>query len=82
MTAPERQILSVNASRFRESVIRGMTVEAHRHNAFNLAQGMPDFPAPEALKQAACQAIMADVNQYAITWGDKALRHAIAGKYK
>lgn len=82
MTAPERQILSVNASRFRESVIRGMTVEAHRHGALNLAQGMPDFPAPEALKEAACQAIMADVNQYAITWGDKALRQAIAGKYK
>jgi aminotransferase len=71
-------LLSQKASRFTESVIRGMSVEAARHGAVNLAQGMPDFAAPAAVKAAACQAIEADVNQYAITWGARGLRHAIA----
>ena len=61
--------LSHKASRFTESVIRGMSVEAARHGAVNLAQGMPDFPAPAEVKAAACRAIEADVNQYAVTWG-------------
>lgn len=73
--------LSTKASRFSESVIRGMSVEAARHGALNLAQGMPDFPAPQALKEAACAAIQENVNQYAITWGDRLLREAIARKY-
>ncbi len=64
-----------------ESVIREMTRLAAQHNAVNLAQGFPDFPAPEAIKQAAAEAIAADVNQYAITWGAKPLRDAIAAKY-
>ncbi|HEY7059915.1 MAG TPA: aminotransferase class I/II-fold pyridoxal phosphate-dependent enzyme [Chloroflexota bacterium] len=50
-------------------------------DGINLAQGFPDFPAPRALKDAACAAIQADVNQYAITWGAPALRAAIAAKY-
>jgi len=65
-----------------ESVIREMTRLAARHNAVNLAQGFPDFPAPQALKQAAADAIAADVNQYAITWGAKNFRDAIASKYQ
>ena len=52
-----------------------------RQGAINLAQGFPDFPAPEALKQAAAEAIHADINQYAITWGAKPFRDAIAAKY-
>ena len=64
-----------------ESVIREMTRLAARHNAVNLAQGFPDFPAPQVLKQAAADAIAADVNQYAITWGAKSFRDAIAAKY-
>ncbi len=66
---------------FTESVIREMTRLAVRHGAVNLAQGFPDFAAPDWLKQAACDAILADVNQYSITWGAKALRDAIAAKY-
>ncbi|MGE0553701.1 MAG: pyridoxal phosphate-dependent aminotransferase [Gemmatimonadales bacterium] len=66
---------------FTESVIRGMTRLADRHGAINLAQGFPNFPAPEVLKEAAQRAIAADVNQYAITWGAKRLRDAIAKKY-
>src|SRR3954469_18612529 len=75
MQAP---LLSLKATRFTESVIRGMSVEARRHGAINLAQGMPDFPAPAELKAAACRAIEADVNQYAITWGAAGLRQAVA----
>jgi len=64
--------------RFTESVIREMTRLAVRHSAINLAQGFPDFAAPEDLKRAAHEAIDADINQYAITWGAKSLRQAIA----
>ncbi len=73
---------SERISRFTESVIREMTRLAFRHNAINLAQGFPDFPAPAALKQAAHDAIDADINQYAITWGAKPFRDAIAAKYE
>jgi len=65
---------------FTESVIRGMTRLANEHGAINLAQGFPNFPAPEVLKEAAIAAIRADVNQYAITWGAKRLREALACK--
>ncbi len=66
---------------FTESVIRGMSVLAREHGAINLAQGFPDFPAPDLLKEAAVRAIQRDVNQYAITWGSRALREALARKY-
>jgi aspartate/methionine/tyrosine aminotransferase len=72
--------LSHKAERFTESVIREMTRLAQIHGAVNLAQGMPDFEAPIEIKDAACQAIMADINQYAITWGSKVFRNAIAAK--
>jgi aminotransferase len=71
-------LLSEKATRFTESVIRGMSVEARKYGAINLAQGMPDFPAPAEVKDAACRAIQADINQYAITWGARPLREAIA----
>ncbi|HXA48733.1 MAG TPA: aminotransferase class I/II-fold pyridoxal phosphate-dependent enzyme [Candidatus Acidoferrum sp.] len=73
---------SQRISRFTESVIREMTRLAVRHHAINLAQGFPDFPAPASLKQAAHDAIDADINQYAITWGAKPFRDAIAAKYQ
>ncbi len=66
---------------FTESTIRDMTRVAHRHNAINLAQGFPDFPAPQLLKDAACRAIQEDSNQYAITWGTPSLRSALVRKY-
>ncbi len=65
-----------------ESVIREMTRLAIQHKAVNLAQGFPDFPAPEVIKNAARDAISADINQYAITWGAKRFRDAITAKYK
>ena len=66
---------------FSESVIREMTRVAREHDAINLAQGFPDFPAPQLLKDAACAAIQGDVNQYAITWGTANLRNALSEKY-
>jgi aspartate/methionine/tyrosine aminotransferase len=71
--------------RFTESVIREMTrliLEHHPQDGINLAQGFPDFPAPMALKEAACAAIMGDRNQYAVTWGAPDLRRAIAEQYR
>ena len=73
---------SEKAARFTESVIREMTRLAHLHQAVNLSQGFPDFAAPEELKEAARQSIAEDVNQYAITWGAKSLRDAIARKFE
>ncbi len=67
---------------FTESVIREMTRVANEHGAINLAQGFPDFPAPDLLKEAAVEAIRADINQYAITWGAPRLRKALAEKYQ
>jgi aminotransferase len=66
---------------FTESVIRGMTRLATRHDAINLAQGFPNFAAPEVMKEAAAKAIHDDINQYAITWGAKRLRDALSRKY-
>jgi aminotransferase len=73
--------IATKPARFTESVIREMTRLCLLHNGINLAQGFPDFPAPAALKEAACAAIQADINQYAITWGARPLREAIAAKY-
>ncbi len=67
---------------FTESVIREMTRVARLHDAINLAQGFPDFPAPDLLKEAACRAIRDDVNQYAITWGAPRFREALVRKYR
>lgn len=67
---------------FTESVIRGMTRLANEHNAINLAQGFPDFPAPDVIKQEAIRAIGNEINQYAITWGSARLRRALAQKSK
>lgn len=72
--------ISRKASSFTESVIREMSRQATLHGAVNLSQGFPDFPAPADIKQAAIDAINADINQYAVTWGAKRLRDAIAGK--
>jgi aspartate/methionine/tyrosine aminotransferase len=66
---------------FTESVIREMTRLNAIHGGINLAQGFPNFPAPAEVKEAAKRAIDADVNQYAITWGAKSLRDALARTY-
>ncbi len=82
MPPTARNHIAHRTSVFGESVIREMTRLAMVHGAINLAQGYPDFPAPEFIKQAAIAAINADVNQYAITWGSPRLRKAISDKTK
>src|SRR5437762_10503272 len=72
--------ISARAERFTESVIREMNRLAVGAGAISLAQGFPDFPCPPELKEAAAAALHADINQYAITWGAKPLRDAIAAK--
>ena len=85
MTTPapsQHRHVSRKASLFTESVIREMTREALKHGAVNLSQGFPDFAAPADIKQVAMQAIADDINQYAITWGARDFREAIAKKTK
>jgi len=77
-----RSPISRKAQQFTESVIREMTRLALEHNAVNLAQGFPDFAAPEEVKEAAVRAIRADINQYAITWGAREFRRAVAERFR
>jgi aspartate/methionine/tyrosine aminotransferase len=77
-----RSRTAVRTHGFTESVIRGMTRLASEHRAINLAQGFPNFPCSDVLKEAAARAIRDDVNQYAITWGAARLRSALATKYQ
>ena len=72
---------SRKTAQFTESVIREMTRLAQAHGAVNLSQGFPDFAAPEAVKAAARDAIAADINQYAVTWGAAPLREAVAREF-
>jgi aspartate/methionine/tyrosine aminotransferase len=74
--------MSATAASLTESVIREMTRLATEHDAINLAQGFPDFPAPAAVKQAAMTAIAEDHNQYPITWGEVSIRQALQKKYR
>jgi aspartate/methionine/tyrosine aminotransferase len=74
--------VSQKAGQFTESVIREMTRLAMQFDAMNLAQGFPDFSAPAEVKEAACDAIRADINQYAITWGAREFRCAIAQRFE
>ncbi|HEY4189626.1 MAG TPA: aminotransferase class I/II-fold pyridoxal phosphate-dependent enzyme [Candidatus Limnocylindrales bacterium] len=73
-----RHRISAKADSFTESVIREMNRLAVEAGAVSLAQGFPDFACPPELKEAASRAIFDDINQYAITWGAKGLRGAIA----
>src|SRR5438552_11469801 len=73
---------SKKATQFTESVIREMTRLNDLHGGVNLSQGFPDFPAPAAIKEAACAAIRADINQYAVTWGARPLRDAVAREFE
>ena len=82
LTASRQRFASARTAQFTESVIREMTRQAIIHGAVNLAQGFPDFPAPADIKEKACEAINADINQYSITWGAKPFRDAIARKYR
>ena len=79
MTSKVRGSLKLAA--FSDSIFPEMTRLAQRYDAVNLSQGFPDFPAPAALKQAACDAILGDVNQYSISFGARSLREAVAAQF-
>jgi aspartate/methionine/tyrosine aminotransferase len=81
-TIKKLRFASDKASHFTESVIREMSRIAAAHKAVNLAQGFPDFPAPQEIKNAAVKAVLENHNQYAITWGTKPLRDSIVWKIK
>ncbi len=79
-TASLSPSLSQRAIQTKESQIREASRYCEKFGAINLAQGLPDFPTPQALKDAAREAIAADLNQYADSWGWVKLREAIAEK--
>ncbi len=74
--------VSAKLGLFKESVIREMTRLSEQYGAINLSQGMPDFAPAPRLIEAAVEAIRHGSNQYSTTWGNPALRKAIAGKVK
>lgn len=67
-------------SHFGVTIFTEMTALAQKHQAVNLGQGFPDFPAPDFVKEAAARAIHNNVNQYAPRNGLPQLREAIAHK--
>lgn len=68
-------------SNIRDSMKR-VALATERGEVVNLAQGLPEFEAPESVKQAAIDAIRANKNQYCDTWGHPPFREAIAESYK
>lgn len=67
-------------SHFGTTIFSEMTALAQKHQAVNLGQGFPDFPAPEFVKEAAVRAVQNNINQYAPRNGLPQLREAIAEK--
>ena len=65
---------------FTESVIREMTRICDAVGGYNLSQGFPDFESPNAIKEAAIEAIQENWNQYPVTFGEPGLREAISRK--
>lgn len=77
--------LSSTTERFTESVIREMTRICDAAGGMNLAQGFPDFAPPAEVVDAASRAMVEQggiLNQYPVTFGEPALREAVARKAK
>lgn len=66
---------------FGTTVFAEYTALAIQHNAVNLGQGFPNFPAPDFVKEAAQRAIANDLNQYARSAGHPRLITALAKVY-
>src|SRR6218665_1802128 len=73
-----RQILASRVGSLGTTVFSEFSALALKHGAVNLGQGFPDFDGPDSVKEAAHQAILAGINQYAPSVGLKVLREAIA----
>ena len=72
--------LSERTSTFTDSVIRRMTRISMKYDAINLSQGFPDFEPPSAILKSLADTQHEDCHQYAITWGAKDFRDALAEK--
>jgi aspartate/methionine/tyrosine aminotransferase len=69
-------------SAFGTSIFTEISALAVAHDAVNLGQGFPDFPAPAFIKEAAMRAIREDRNQYAPAAGVPRLRAALAARWE
>ncbi len=74
--------ISRRARSIGQSEIRSMTLECRKSGGINLAQGIADLPAPEAVKEGARKAITGNTNSYTRYDGIDSVRKAVAGKMK
>lgn len=74
--------LSNRTANFTDSVIRRMTRVANQYGAVNLSQGFPDFAPPREITDRLAEVAALGPHQYALTWGAKNFRDAVAKKYK
>lgn len=74
--------LSKRTESFTDSVIRRMTRIANQYGAINLSQGFPDFEPPKAITESLSKVVLEGPHQYALTWGAKNFRDALAKKYQ
>lgn len=74
--------LSNRSANFTDSVIRRMTRVANKYGAVNLSQGFPDFDPPKAITDRLARVAGEGPHQYALTWGAKNFRDAVAKKYE
>lgn len=72
--------LSKRTAPFQESVIREMMRIGEAAGAISLSQGLPDYPTPPSILEAAAQAVLAGKNQYTFPFGESEFRQAIADK--
>ena len=74
--------LSERTKDFTDSVIKKMTRIANKYGAVNLSQGFPDFNPPKQITDRLSEVASEGPHQYALTWGAKNFRDAIAAKYE
>lgn len=74
--------LSERSANFTDSVIRRMTRVANKYGAVNLSQGFPDFDPPKEITDKLSEVAGIGPHQYALTWGAKNFRDAVAAKYE
>ncbi len=73
---------AVRVSSFGTSIFAEISAIAAQNGAVNLGQGFPDFAGPAWVKQAAADAIAADLNQYPPFQGLPRLREAVAATWR
>ncbi len=74
--------LSEKTAHFTDSVIRRMTRVSNEYNAINLSQGFPDFDPPTEITDKLREIAARGPHQYALTWGAKNFRDALAAKHE